>query len=84
MINQPKIILADEPTGSLDADSADQLGGLLADLNRDHAVALMIVTHSMKLAAQMQSGYALQHGGLEPSAGPIIKNVIKAIKAPIM
>lgn len=66
LINQPKIILADEPTGSLDADSADQLGELLADLNRDHAVALMIVTHSMTLAAQMQRGYALQRGGLEP------------------
>lgn len=66
LINQPKIILADEPTGSLDADSADQLGELLADLNRDHAIALITVTHSMKLAAQMQRGYELQRGGLQP------------------
>ena len=65
LINQPKVILADEPTGSLDEESAEQLGNMLADLNREHGVTLMTVTHSLTLAAQMQRGYMLRRGELE-------------------
>ena len=65
LINQPKVILADEPTGSLDEESAQQLGDLLAALHRDHGVTLMTVTHSLTLAAQMQRGYMLRRGELE-------------------
>lgn len=65
LINKPKVILADEPTGSLDEESAEQLGNMLAALNRDHGVTLMTVTHSLTLAAQMQRGYMLRRGELE-------------------
>lgn len=65
LINQPKVILADEPTGSLDEESAEQLGNMLADLNREHGVTLMTVTHSLALAAQMQRGFMLRRGELE-------------------
>jgi ABC-type lipoprotein export system ATPase subunit len=64
LINQPEIILADEPTGSLDHDSALQLGDLLLDINKKHNVALVVVTHSLTLAERMNSIYRLSQGRL--------------------
>ncbi|NTW26665.1 MAG: ABC transporter ATP-binding protein, partial [Lentimicrobium sp.] len=64
LINQPKLLLADEPTGSLDAANADQLATLLTELNREQNVALVIVTHSMELAAKMDKIYQLREGRL--------------------
>jgi lipoprotein-releasing system ATP-binding protein len=64
LINEPKLLLADEPTGSLDAANADQLAGLLAELNREQNVALVIVTHSMELASKMDKIYHLTEGKL--------------------
>ena len=46
LINQPKLLLADEPTGSLDSDSAKQLGDILIKLNKEYQLALVVVTHS--------------------------------------
>jgi len=65
LINQPELILADEPTGSLDQDSAYQLGELLLEINRKHNVALVVVTHSLTLAEKMKVIYRLSHGKLE-------------------
>jgi len=65
LINQPELILADEPTGSLDQDSAAQLGDLLLDINKKHNVAIVVVTHSLTLAEKMKSIYRLAHGKLE-------------------
>lgn len=64
LINQPRLLLADEPTGSLDAANANQLATLLTDLNREQNVALVIVTHSMDLAAKMDKIYHLREGKL--------------------
>jgi lipoprotein-releasing system ATP-binding protein len=64
LINQPEIILADEPTGSLDKDSAENLGELLKSLNIDFNVALIVVTHSQQLADKMNSIYTLSKGSL--------------------
>ena len=65
LINSPKLILADEPTGSLDKESSENLGRLLVDLNREEGVALITVTHSMDLARLMNTVYILQNGKLE-------------------
>jgi ABC-type lipoprotein export system ATPase subunit len=65
LINTPKLILADEPTGSLDKESSENLGRLLVDLNREEGVALITVTHSMELARIMDKIYNLQNGQLE-------------------
>ncbi len=65
LINSPKLILADEPTGSLDKESSENLGRLLVDLNREEGVALITVTHSMDLARLMNKVYKLQNGKLE-------------------
>ena len=53
LINQPQLLLADEPTGSLDHASARELGQLLLDLNREEGVTLIVVTHARELAQRM-------------------------------
>lgn len=66
LINQPKLILADEPTGSLDEETADELTAMLTDLTKEHSVTLITVTHSMRLAKRMQRGVMLRRGRIEP------------------
>ncbi len=67
LINTPKLVLADEPTGSLDRESSKNLGQLLLQLNKDEDMALIVVTHSMELARLMDKVYKLQDGKLESS-----------------
>src|SRR6185295_33404 len=64
LINQPKLLLADEPTGSLDRASAAQLIKLLVELNRDDGVTLILVTHALEFARQMGSVLELREGQL--------------------
>jgi lipoprotein-releasing system ATP-binding protein len=63
LINSPKLLLADEPTGSLDATMAGALVDLLVELNREEGVALVMVTHAEALARRM--GQVLElHAGI--------------------
>jgi ABC-type lipoprotein export system ATPase subunit len=64
LINGPRLLLADEPTGSLDGASARDLGQTLSDLNREQGVTLVVVTHSESLAGLMSKTYELKNGGL--------------------
>jgi ABC-type lipoprotein export system ATPase subunit len=64
LINNPRLILADEPTGSLDRDSANKLGELLVSLNRQEQTTLIVVTHSGEIAQLMDRVYRLQSGTL--------------------
>ncbi|MFZ9024459.1 MAG: ABC transporter ATP-binding protein [Anaerohalosphaeraceae bacterium] len=61
LVNRPDILLADEPTGSLDADTAGQLTDLLLELNQSESVALVIATHSRRLARKTQRQFNLDH-----------------------
>ncbi|MBU6399259.1 MAG: ABC transporter ATP-binding protein [Verrucomicrobia bacterium] len=70
LINQPKLVLADEPTGALDHTSATALGRLLVELNREEHVTLIVVTHAASLAALMQRGLELRDGRLTPCPSP--------------
>jgi len=65
LINNPKLLLADEPSGSLDQSSAESLGGLLLQLNREQELTLIVVTHSPDLAKKMDTVYRLHLGVLE-------------------
>ena len=67
LINEPEFLLADEPTGALDAASAVELARLLLELNRQDGVALIVVTHALDLARQMQRVYELRQGELRAS-----------------
>jgi ABC-type lipoprotein export system ATPase subunit len=69
LINQPQLILADEPTGSLDQVSAANLGKLLVELNREEKLSLITVTHSAQLAALMNQVYSLSEGHLVEQDG---------------
>lgn len=64
LINQPRLLLADEPTGSLDRASAENLRDVLLDLNREENVALIVVTHSAELASTMSRACELDNGTL--------------------
>ena len=64
LINQPRLLLADEPTGSLDSSTAGQIAALLTELNLEQNVALVLVTHSMELASKMDKIYYLRDGKL--------------------
>jgi ABC-type lipoprotein export system ATPase subunit len=64
LINQPPLLLADEPTGALDRVSAQELGQLLVDLNREEGVTLIVVTHALDLAKRMGRVLELRDGQL--------------------
>lgn len=64
LINQPKLLLADEPTGSLDRAAAEELGELLVKLNREQTVTLIVVTHALDLAKRMARVLELRDGKL--------------------
>ena len=68
LINQPQLLLADEPTGSLDHASAQQLGQLLLELNREEGVTLIVVTHARELARRMGRVLELKDGRLVPAS----------------
>ena len=62
LINEPKIILADEPTGSLDPSTGEKVADLLIESNQGKGVALVVVTHNPGLAAKMEKTYRLEGG----------------------
>ena len=64
LINQPKLLLADEPTGSLDRASATELGQLLVELNREQGLTLIVVTHASDLAERMGRRFEIRQGDL--------------------
>jgi len=64
LINQPRLLFADEPTGSLDNQSAEAMTDLLLELNRRYKTSLIVVTHSDTLASNMQLKYTLHDGSL--------------------
>ena len=65
LINQPKLLLADEPTGALDGAAADNLSQLLLELNREEGVALIVVTHAPELAMRLPLRFQLNGGVLK-------------------
>jgi len=67
LINQPLLVLADEPTGALDARTSCELSQLLVDVNKELETTLIVVTHSTELAARMSQQYELLDGKLLPN-----------------
>jgi ABC-type lipoprotein export system ATPase subunit len=65
LINKPQLILADEPTGALDEQNANNLADLLNHLSGEEGVSLVVVTHSSELASQMDKVYHLKNGKLQ-------------------
>ena len=68
LVLDPKLLLADEPTGNLDRRNSDQVHELLLSLNREFAMSLVVVTHNAELAATMSRRVTLVDGKLvEPN-----------------
>ncbi len=65
LINEPAIILADEPTGNLDSKSGDEIIEALLSLNRDRGTTLLIVTHDPEVAAHTQRIVRIRDGAIE-------------------
>jgi ABC-type lipoprotein export system ATPase subunit len=65
LINKPDLLLADEPTGSLDRDNSQNIAKLLVDMNRTQNVTLLVVTHSRQLAEHMGEMLMLANGKLK-------------------
>ncbi|NOU35733.1 MAG: ABC transporter ATP-binding protein [Kiritimatiellaceae bacterium] len=65
LMNRPQLLLADEPTGSLSREGAEQLVQLLLELNREENLALIMVTHSTRLAEKMDRVLTLESGKLK-------------------
>jgi len=68
LINKPSLLLADEPTGSLDSKSSENIADLLVKLNETEKVTLIVVTHSLKLASRMSKVLILEDGSLSEGA----------------
>lgn len=65
LINKPSVILADEPTGSLDSKNASLLGDLLVKMNRELGMTLLVTTHSQELASKLNLHLKLESGKLK-------------------
>jgi len=67
LLKEPKLILADEPTGSLDEDTGLQVVALLQQMQRQKNVTLVIVTHNPDLSGYADSNYKMRAGRLQAS-----------------
>lgn len=65
LVNDPACVLMDEPTGNLDNETADSIQSLLGELNRSLNTAMILVTHDLALAQQMDRILSLRSGCLE-------------------
>ena len=70
LINEPRILLADEPTGNLDATNGAHIMGLLRDLNRQDGVTIVMVTHNLDLVENGDRVIRLHDGRVEVPVNP--------------
>ena len=64
LVTQPKLVLADEPTGNLDGRNAESVFELMLELNRERRTSLVVVTHDMRIAARMDRALEIDNGTL--------------------
>lgn len=64
LLNKPDIILADEPTGDLDEDTEAEIMNLFGDINRNHGVTIILITHNLELAKKAQKQLRMSKGAL--------------------
>ncbi len=64
LVTEPRLVLADEPTGNLDGANAQGVFELMLELNRERGTSLVVVTHDLKLANRMEKVYEIERGTL--------------------
>jgi len=66
LISQPRVLLADEPTGNLDTANGQEIMALLRELNRNDALTIIMVTHNMDLVHDTDRVVRIADGRIEP------------------
>jgi lipoprotein-releasing system ATP-binding protein len=69
LVTEPKLVLADEPTGNLDGVNAESVFTLMLELNRERRTSLVVVTHDLRLAARMERRLEIEQGVLTEISG---------------
>ena len=69
LIMEPKVLLADEPTGNLDTHTGEEIHGLIVELNRERGMTMIVVTHNADLAARMPRRVHMVDGVILESGG---------------
>lgn len=73
LVNRPRILLADEPTGNLDADTGADIVRLLRDLNRHDGLTIIMVTHNLDLVSETDRVVRLVSGHIQESFPPVLE-----------
>jgi lipoprotein-releasing system ATP-binding protein len=66
LVTEPRVLLADEPTGNLDFRTGETIIGLLSDLHAAHRLTSVTVTHNLSFASRCDRVLELKKGGLHP------------------
>jgi lipoprotein-releasing system ATP-binding protein len=68
LVTEPKLVLADEPTGNLDGANAEAVFTLMLELNKERRTSLIVVTHDLRLAGRMERQFEIEGGILRERA----------------
>ena len=75
--NSPKLLLADEPTGNLDPNTAEEVFNILLSVIKETGLSALIATHNMELASRMNKEFKLKNGVLQNINEPILSKITK-------
>ncbi len=73
LLQRPRVVLADEPTGNLDTEKGNEIMSLLHDLNRHDGVTIVMVTHNLEMAATTHRTIRISSGRIAEEKGPTFR-----------